>query len=316
MNTCAGLSRPLVRNPKQTRPPNFFGAHSTDPSELLWQTGCCGDKELIKFEAFLLTEHPVVILMDMDMLVLKPLDDVVDLILHNNPHPEIAMRHLQNTSGSDGSNVATGDIWLLYVHDYFMTKPPYLVNPSQGGFAILKPNRSIYSEIQQIVLKGDFHDSLGWGNATGTFWGSMTFQGLLPYYFQVLHPGHALALDWCRHDYMHMPPTTFISSGNETVERCLAPNCQDCLDTAFEDVHTVHLTLCDKPWMCENYDWKSDRCKAMQRAWFQYRSELERSWGRSGRGSSNQTNEHLLGYCSKWGAGGYEAIRQPYGVPV
>jgi hypothetical protein len=256
--------------------------------------------------------------MDMDMLVVKPLDDVIDLILYNNPHPEQTVHHLQNTSGHR-NNTASGDVWLLYVSDYAMAQPYSSVIPSQGGFAIFKPNRTIYREIQQIVLKGEFHDTFGWGNATGVFWGSTTFQGLLPYYFQVLNPGHALELDWRIYNNMNSPRSDRLKRGEETIEYCFTPDCQDVRDTPFEDVFSVHFTNCQKPWKClanSGDNPKTALCRAMHRAWFQYRSELEKSWGRPGRGSHNETNEHLRGYCSDYGEGGYEAIQQPYGVPV
>jgi hypothetical protein len=280
-------------------------------------TGCCGEKELIKFEAFRLTQHPAVIIMDADMLVLRPLDEVIDLILdNNNPGPEVAARHLQNTSSGEGSHTARGDVWLLYVHDYNMAEPPYVVTPSQGGLAIIKPNRTIYEEIRQIVLRGDFHETYGWGNVTGTFLGSMTYQGLLPYYFQILNKGRALALDWCRHDNMVTPRSEGVKRGNETVERCFTHDCQDCSTMAWEDVYSFHFTICYKPWHCVDHNLNPSKCELMHRAWFQHRSELEESWGRPGRGSSNGTINNALGYCSQFGGAGYEAIGQPYGAPV
>jgi hypothetical protein len=174
---------------------------------LAW-TGCCGEKELIKFEAFTLTQHPVVLLMDMDMLVLKNLDDLLDAIVRSNPDPAALGRHLKTfsanetqrgsarappvpASASESSALLSkgSDIWLLYVSDYFLAGRNADRFPSQGGFAVLRPNRTIYREIQQIVLRGDYDESYGWkhssGASTGIFWGATTFQGLLPYYFQI-----------------------------------------------------------------------------------------------------------------------------------
>jgi hypothetical protein len=46
--------------------------------------GCCGAKELIKLEAYTFTEYPVVVHLDIDFLLLKPLDDLFDAMLMEN----------------------------------------------------------------------------------------------------------------------------------------------------------------------------------------------------------------------------------------
>lgn len=43
--------------------------------------GCCGSKELIKLEAFTFTEYPVVVHLDLDFLLLKPIDVLFDVML-------------------------------------------------------------------------------------------------------------------------------------------------------------------------------------------------------------------------------------------
>ena len=45
------------------------------------KNGCCGEKELIKLEAYTLTDHPVVVHLDLDVLVLKPLDALFDIMM-------------------------------------------------------------------------------------------------------------------------------------------------------------------------------------------------------------------------------------------
>jgi alpha-N-acetylglucosamine transferase len=51
--------------------------------------GCFGEKELIKFEAFTLMQYPIVVLLDLDMLVLKPLDGPFDFLLDTKQLPEL-----------------------------------------------------------------------------------------------------------------------------------------------------------------------------------------------------------------------------------
>lgn len=45
------------------------------------KNGCCGEKELVKLEAYTLTDHPVVVHMDLDVVVLKPMDALFDVML-------------------------------------------------------------------------------------------------------------------------------------------------------------------------------------------------------------------------------------------
>lgn len=45
------------------------------------KNGCCGEKELVKLEAYTLTQHPVVVHLDLDTLILQPLDGIFDWML-------------------------------------------------------------------------------------------------------------------------------------------------------------------------------------------------------------------------------------------
>lgn len=45
------------------------------------KNGCCGEKELVKLEAYTLTQHPVIVHMDLDTLILQPMDGLFDWML-------------------------------------------------------------------------------------------------------------------------------------------------------------------------------------------------------------------------------------------
>ena len=54
--------------------------------EHIEKNGCCGEKELVKLEAYTLIDHPIVVHLDLDVLVLKPMDAIFDWMmfdLHN-----------------------------------------------------------------------------------------------------------------------------------------------------------------------------------------------------------------------------------------
>ena len=286
--------------------------------ERIVKNGCCGEKELIKLEAFTLTEHKVVVLLDLDVLVMKSMDKLFDFILdpRKTPSSDDLLRPDDKIPES---------IDLLYTTDYAMVKPNRKVKPTQGGFVILRPNRTVYDDFVAIVTEGDFRNSNGhgWGGKTGLFWGAMTFQGLIPYYFQVLHPGRAVELNWCVWNNMCSPSRDkgVDEDKDEPVGECLTQqeNCEDCRLRPVTDIALTHFTVCQKPWTCQRMAQNiitQRLCRDLHHAWFETRSAMEKSWGRSGSGSGNVDKEHFNGFCTSVGKRGYEAIKKPYGLPL
>jgi hypothetical protein len=49
--------------------------------EKIEKNGCCGEKELVKLEAYTLIQHPIVVHLDLDVLILKPMDALFDWML-------------------------------------------------------------------------------------------------------------------------------------------------------------------------------------------------------------------------------------------
>jgi hypothetical protein len=145
----------------------------------LQTSGCCGERELIKFEAFTLTQYPVVVLLDADTLVLQPLDRLFDFVLNstNVPEPDDLMYVGKPATFGMSTNVTIPEkIDLLYTSDYPMVEPSRIVKPTQGGFVVLRPNMTVYYDIVDIVKEGDYRfDGSGWGGRTGAFWGGMHY---------------------------------------------------------------------------------------------------------------------------------------------
>lgn len=52
------------------------------------KNGCCGEKEFIKLEAYTLVQHKIVVHLDLDVLVLKPLDDIFDVMMQSEHEAE------------------------------------------------------------------------------------------------------------------------------------------------------------------------------------------------------------------------------------
>jgi hypothetical protein len=146
--------------------------------ERIVKNGCCGEKELIKFEAFTLVQHPLVVFLDIDVLVLKPLDRLFDFMMDSRklPNDDDLLYYKKPALSGRNVNVTIPDqVDLLYTTDYPMVHPDRKIKPVQGGFVILRPNRTVYDDFVNIVKVGDFrfddNSDLGWGGRTGRFWG-------------------------------------------------------------------------------------------------------------------------------------------------
>jgi hypothetical protein len=301
---------------KRPTPVNVSDIKGDFLRERIESNGCCGLKEICKSVSFTLTKHKAIVMLDLDVLILKPLDILFDYILHGViPHADCL------ESNASSSTVNPEDIQLLYTLDYNMVNPERLIKPIQGGFVILKPNQTIYDDLVNIVRKGNYNER-GWGGKTGKFWGSMTWQGLLPYYFHILHPNHSVELNRCIFDTMAQGPRFDIRPWkNETEGMCFTETCEDCRIRPIEDIYSAHFTSCLKPWTCTRHNSKtleSGLCRKMHHAWFSMRSDMEKSWGRTGQGDSPEwtDKEHFFGYCSGRGAAKYHKVSQPYGLPA
>jgi hypothetical protein len=239
------------------------------------------------------------------------MDNIIDFILrpesfrHSNAHLPLMWPE----------KPIPDDIQLLFTKDYNMVGPKRPDKPFQGGFFVLKPSMDVYDEFVKIVKEGDYHVQGGWGKKVGPFYGGMTIQGLLPYFYEHLHPEHAVELNRCVYNNMSDNPMVKLQ---KKFDRCRTDQdtCEDCRFRPKEDVVTFHFTICRKPWSCLNYESQQENfrlCREMNHEWYVYRSELEQSWGRTGLGDGRLKPDHYLGYCRHDGDDGYIPISFPIG---
>eukprot|EP00588_Corethron_pennatum_P006738 CAMPEP_0194299220 /NCGR_PEP_ID=MMETSP0169-20130528/60604_1 /TAXON_ID=218684 /ORGANISM="Corethron pennatum, Strain L29A3" /LENGTH=425 /DNA_ID=CAMNT_0039049301 /DNA_START=131 /DNA_END=1405 /DNA_ORIENTATION=- len=127
------------------------------------KTGCCGEKEFIKLYAYTLTEYDVAVHLDLDFLVLKPMDDLFDVMLaggngtktllrqkvdggqvraHVGPHAELNYMESENRVDA------------FFTRDYNMIRPGKKHVGVQGGFLILRPSHDAFAEYIKIIKKG------------------------------------------------------------------------------------------------------------------------------------------------------------------
>eukprot|EP00978_Attheya_sp_CCMP212_P008839 scaffold20780_cov53-Attheya_sp.AAC.6 len=277
-------------------------------------SSCCGAKEYIKLYAYTLLDHPVAVHLDLDSLVLQPLDDLFDAMLVNDGPNDSPMKQ---------RIPVMFDAMIPDRIDAFFTKDYNLINPGdkypsiQGGFIVVRPNQTIFDEYIDIVLEGNFVDGLGWGGKYGWSWGGRQIQGICAYMFGEKYPNKSVELNRCVYNNMADDPRMDEADPNTGLRQCktLQDECQDCRETPITEIKLVHFTICGKPWKCSS---DSDGiCTELHHEWFRMRKDFE-SW-RSPLLQHNGTKditegppvsgtyrpEVFHGFCSEAGDTGY-----------
>lgn len=287
--------------------------------EHIVKSGCCGEKEYLKLYAYTLLDYPIVVHLDLDSLVLKPMDDLFLAMLGDG--------NGSDNSGSDGlskevkdarSRVSvmfndplpeTNKLDAYFTRDYNMVNPGHKHAGVQGGFLIVKPNMFAFHEYVSIVLEGRFFQGSGWeGKGYGGYFGAQQIQGICSFYYDYRHPGTAVELNKCYYNAM-ADEARQKSSGKCRDGR---EECQDCTITPIEDIYSVHFTLCSKPWKCPIAG-TSGICAKFHKEWFRIRKDLERKKAlQEGRQfvdpGGTYHPEIFHGYCKSNGERGYIKI--------
>jgi hypothetical protein len=245
---------------------------------------CCGSAEFLKLYTYILTEHPVAVHLDMDVLVLKPLDDLYDAMM-------MMMIDGSHSAAEDAARARLPAMWTrnavtdlpqqinaYFTRDYNMLTHAGFRKPietsMQGGFMVVRPNVTVFQEYLNIILEGKYEAGQGWGAPElrfGGTYGAAQIQGLVTYYYGHFYPGTAVELNRCIYNNM-------VDNPRDKHGKCLSPQqdapCEDCRLTNISEVVTTHFTECQKPWWCHGHH-KQDLCHQTHREWFKVRMELE-----------------------------------------
>jgi hypothetical protein len=225
----------------------------------------------------------------------------------------------------------------FFTRDYNMVYPGRRPVGVQGGFLILRPSLSAFDELVQLIREGIYTQEGGWGDAGyGQFYGSMTFQGIIPYYYDMRHPGTGVELNRCVYNQMVDNPKHLPTKNNVAVGKCRdgREECEDCRDRSMKDIVTVHFTLCQKPWECLSHD--SSRiqerlCREFFQEWYRIRADLEwklqKNAGTVGKETTNREGpvplvmghgeyepNQFRGFCTAPGSHGYIPMKIPQGI--
>eukprot|EP00756_Hemistasia_phaeocysticola_P049022 Hpha_TRINITY_DN23449_c0_g1::TRINITY_DN23449_c0_g1_i1::g.113932::m.113932 len=251
--------------------------------------GCCGADELIKLHAWLLTEYHRVVHLDMDTILLQNIDDVLE----------------RNAS-------------LSYTVDWGMASPASRKPPVQGGFLVVRPDPAVFQELQAFAQRGGFvPDGTGWEKSyTGHFWGGATIQGLLAFFFNVVHPEWGYREDHCRLNCQADRPfrDDKAAKGKKLCfdDTKTSANCPDCRNTPVDEVRHAHFTICQKPWIC--FRGHMRLCRELHEKWFDTRRDLEDKMGTFREGSTKACKPEFAvrhGFCSCDGEKNYVPLRLP-----
>eukprot|EP00970_Alexandrium_tamarense_P015227 scaffold4900_cov193-Alexandrium_tamarense.AAC.4 len=333
------LSRPPTENPDKLK-------------LMMNNDGCCGYTETLKLHVYGLIEHELAVHLDFDSLILRPMDDLFDAMLgKSDGHNNIPIAKGPKTKTPD----FTKPIDAAFTRDYNSVNKPSLDAPVgyQGGFLVVRPSLEVLERYRTVLKEGAFllNPRKGWGGKHGGYYGDLTFQGLLPYYYEEVSPSeehNAIELDRCIYNQMadnprkstyKFPRATPLDPdkmGFKDTDVCRDGR-KDCSDTDCQRVLpseslTTHFTFCKKPWDCSDGlpgTVADETCKGLLSEWFAVRKELE-DWWLSGHAEGQPSysldativkvhqqregeleKDRYLGYCNEVGSGGYRRMVEP-----
>lgn len=283
--------------------------------EFIHEASCCQEKEFLKLYSYTLTKHSVVVHLDLDCLILKPMDDLFDSMIEG---PESEARGRLARQWND--QPLPTNIEAFFTRDYNLVNPgvrqPHQIG-IQGGFLVVKPNMELFEEYRTIIIDGNYTRSLGWGGKLkyGGYYGAAQIQGLCAYVFGAIRPGTAVELNRCYYNFMGDNPR---DPNSDNRCRTLEDECQDCRQVSFDELKTIHFTLCAKPWWCLAHERNAERknhlggpeafdlCIAAHHQWFTTRFMLEQEWSKKDPDYKMSSNVNIsdsttAGFCQSGG---------------
>ena len=305
---------------------------------------CCGSAEFIKLFAYTLTDHPVVVHWDLDVAVLQPLDDLYDAIIYDKDSPQGRAARRRIRIQRPLVQKLPDRIDAFITRDVTSAKPWEKIQAVQGGFVVARPSVQHFRDFLTFILEGHYMpgrgEGSGWGGlGYGGFQGAMAYQGVLAYFYDVIHKGFHVELDVCRWNQVVADVIWRGPDGPDHLHQCRdyphdgdfehnTPEngeCEDCRILPVEETMTAHYTACKKPWECtvpyprvpnarnRAHKYRLEEltnittCGKLFNKWFGYREELER-WIAHATGSSFKAPDGLLepqffrGYCESRGS--------------
>lgn len=272
------------------------------------KNGCCGAAEFIKLWSYTLTDYPAVVHLDLDVMILKPLDDMLDVLLL--PPSERTAQYKRLQVMRDKHEFSNSTMQALITRDYAQVQQQgnlkhYKFIPVQGGFFAVKPSMKVFKTLCDTIqnLEHTYSTTKSWGGVMHAgFWGMPQIQGLLAYYYSHLAPGTALELHSCYFNTILAAP---LYRGVCTIGM---DQCEDCRKTPLDEVVIAHPIFCYKPWQC--IAWSNPRldrtvpCRFYLHIWASTRLKVEERWRKERIWEISPAHGQLLpevflGYCNE-----------------
>jgi len=279
-------------------PINVSDVQNEDYRMNIGKQSCCGEKEFIKLYSYMLLDYPVVVHLDLDSVILKPLDDLFDAMIDGPSSPARSRIPVMFDLPMPD------DVEAFFTRDYNMVNLGHKHPGMQGGFLVVKPNVEYFEEYRQIILEGNFVAGAGWNGTYGGYYGAKQIQGLCSYFFDAIHPNTAVELNRCVYNQMADNPKKERRSDKKLT--CLdgREECDDCRISNVSNVVSAHFTSpCGKPWECPrtSNQINGKLCSDLRRKWFSIRKDLEESNRLSGlirsKASGGFQPDIYFGYC-------------------
>ena len=155
-------------------------------------------------------EHELAVHLDFDSLLLRPMDNLFDTMLGRGD--EAAREHLPLAKLPRTKEVdLTKPIDAAFTRHYNSVNYPNPTAPVgyQGGFLAVRPDTAVLEWYREVLRAGNFllGPREGWAGKVGGFYGDVTFQGILSYYYEHVTPGEGVShnkaeLDRCTFNQM------------------------------------------------------------------------------------------------------------------
>lgn len=305
--------------------------------EKVHKQGCCGEREFLKLFTLQLLEHPIAVHLDLDTLLFRPLDHLYHAMLDpsNLAARDLVRAHRQSYNGPDtiDKRPLPDTIEAYFTRDYNMAVPG--IAPTrvlmQGGFWIVRPNRTTFHEIVALIIMKQAHrfdPKCGWGGCSlgnARLYGGAGFQGLISYYYTFVQSRDPTLLkdsSSSSSSISILPPSNSSNDNFVELNRCLynsmADNprkacakgevnaCNDCNDVPLKEVYGAHFTLCQKPWNYCKKPYKEGGgrplCEPFHRKWQSIRSDFETAQLQqlvASKQGNSSTTSHLLSFTER-----------------
>ena len=286
-------------------------------------------REFITLKAFSFEHAPLAVLVELTTMVLKPPDDLFDLMLQTDKHKHFMNKNdantyemiVKQTAFPNGNSKQITDlpstIDVLYTKDYSAVAPKQWVAGLSLNFLVFKPSVKLYMELLQTLRSGHFTDAHGWG-ALG--YKSRKVRGLFTYFFQEKKFQQSIEVHRCTYNNRAENPTINLN-GRKMCRDVNEKNfptdkCTDCRQTSLQDIVIANTATCMAPWRCnypiaftiehekqnKGYSDMKKLCRSYNEKWYQYRQEYELQHSdkfTTANPGGGFRHAHFQGYCAR-----------------